>query len=62
MTMVMLSTVSHTATIVNSSRGFIRCCNFIELLSKTDQSVRHLRDGKFDGREFLISGPDISVS
>ena len=34
MTMVVLSAVSHTATIVKSSRGFRRCCNFIELLSK----------------------------
>ena len=57
-TMVVLSTVSHTATIVKSSRGFRRCCNFIELLSKTDQSVRYLRDGIIAGREFLIYDPD----
>ena len=59
MTMVALSTVSYTATIVKSSRGFRRCCNFIELVSKTDQSVWHLRDGIIDGREFLIYDPDI---
>ena len=44
---------------MNSSRGFRRCCNCIELLSKTDQNVRHLRDGIIDGREFLINDPDI---
>ena len=58
MTMVVLSTVSHTATTVNSCRGFRRCSNFIELISQTHQSVRHLRDGIIDGREFLIYDPD----
>ena len=57
--MVVLSTVSHTATIVSSSRGFRCCCNFLELLSKTVQGIRHIRDGIIDGREFLISDPDI---
>ena len=38
MTMVVLSTVSHTATIVINSRGFRRCSNFIELLSITDHN------------------------
>ena len=59
MTMVLLSTVSHTATIVNNSRGFRRCCNFIELLSITDKNFPHLRDGIIDVREILIYDPDI---